>query len=1414
MASDPPKSIRLTQEIPAMDEATRQRHREAVEEIEKRAAITKIIRVSRAGYPDEASGDFSEFTNYLLSQPREALLELVKSLEERLEKRSILINGLDTILAGDRENPQQDWAQSIQHFQAIKETLDKDTFELFFDRIKNNKLEPIETLDEIIEEIGLFYKEKHAKENGKKIREALQNLRESPIELTQRERQELEDLLLKAYNDPEAEGESQLLLQQLQIYQRYGEEGMDNTPTPTPTPDETTPLTSLGEVIENFLTRYQPLEASPDETAPQDIIITPDDPPMKRRSQILEAFSAYTRIEKYTGNGNWLRETANFFDKTTGSTTGEFSRRLLGGCRYLLVLEIENPLHTLHLDKDEIQKLTPQEKQNYLQASAPSFGYTKSSIDSKVDLPLQVDPLLRDLRPVLNAYTRYTVFDPRTGEHRAEFKKLVIDKITKIIDTAQIDVHFWSREASTYNVDRQYSLDFLENGWEEFDSLDTTQINLTHNEFPYISFLRIPLSRGLTKVFVRFERTLPTGEGDPTYGLIENTDINGTIEHFCIRKTLDSSSLISADGIIHPKYKQELIPFLENEDRPLPLQEYEIPLLEGGWSEIDRAILDTWMTPGQAFPKSHKSKYLEVLATQEEGQGERIFVRFSNTPIAPDINKKLTGVKTDFIVYPLTQEYRDGKDIYATIPDYTKPESELLLDLSKDLLLQGYIRCPNELYAEWTEAPTNRAKQEKICEVFKDSITPKGLPIITLTVTNPYQPEKPWVFIKINSDSRPPQVFQHQKVTEYTTQYSFLTKENGFVAGEIQPHKKRTPEEIEGERLRFEKLVRAFNRNFEKLRTLTTDLNQLRRSSGIPQEMEHIFNKIFAFNEEANKKSSENKPISEIQPIIEQMQTITNEGVTKILALIEEEKQKETKIIHREPEKPRKKMKVNPWVLVAGFVLGAFIGLANKFLPEENTQNDNKNTAESSKSAGTEIPSLELKFDALTQPGDAIVYLANDVGVNESQGKPSLQDAVATDSTISDAEQIAALQRDLGIAPKDGGVTDYAGDYTWQFYNDAAKAEANKLADASANVPDLPIDAFQVPDMPDMAIADAAKIAELKKDVGVELPKVLASAAVISHEDKEAPQKPDHTETRQESTTKSIPVKSGDTTIGIMVKAIMEDPTIQKEHPGLKRADVRRTIAIFSLKDAAHSSIKAGNLLQFRYSFPKEGPLVIESIKHIKATAVPNEAPTPIPVAETTEQKTTPVAVDGPPVQKPSSFQAGDSILYRTSAGEYGTYKIGQTLSNGLIKLEGKIGSAKSTLIVKPESIETRAQILDLDENYGSFGVKKIADNADKLQFTGFDGGIQDMILNYFLKHKQGFDRGAALLATKKIMASAKNIKDTSTDKIYKRPPDLMEVGDWIILTVTKDDTGKDQYVLTQIFKKHPNATELPKTQE
>lgn len=93
--------------------------------------------------------------------------------------------------------------------------------------------------------------------------------------------------------------------------------------------------------------------------------------------------------------------------------------------------------------------------------------------------------------------------------------------------------------------------------------------------------------------------------------------------------------------------------------------------------------------------------------------------------------------------------------------------------------------------------------------------------------------------------------------------------------------------------------------------------------------------------------------------------------------------------------------------------------------------------------------------------------------------------------------------------------------------------------------------------------------------------------------------------------TQTAPIHHRGTTIGIVVDSILE----QNSKLNLDKIKVRREVAQFALKDAAHSQIAEGNTLEFQYSITPQGGVTLSSIHEIKTEANTN------PVAEQAPQK-------------------------------------------------------------------------------------------------------------------------------------------------------------------------------------------------
>lgn len=976
---------------------------------------------------------------------------------------------------------------------------------------------------------------------------------------------------------------------------------------------------------------------------------TPATEEERRKAEIYKAFKDYKSINQTIEADHWqdYEDITKIYEENEhdeGKLTSELSKiRFPAEAHYLIILHLDNPLANLKLTEEEISRL-PKDSvpfYNILKEKA-TLTYCKSSISSSTDIPTEIPkPIPGDYRATLRAYIQYNHFEQKTGKIERHFDRLILE----LEDQSRIHRReakpFWVMEKSSYDIERKNALLFLEHDWAEYDGDQNSwiekNVNFRTGETPAcVSIASMPLIPGKEKPikqFIRFHRYPINYEKVPEFEKVVKST-GAKIEHFFIHTELSTRG--TTPVIIDAKRSFIPIEISENDPNPIqskdkenPTANHEFILLGIGYNEASlETIRDTLLNPGNYFTKENRFACLSVVAIQYNGITKFYTHFFKTTNEATAINPKLKSLGITYEVqnYPLEKTYQDEYSSYSTVTN----ESTIELGVYQALESAGFSKCPEAIYEWWNKQ--GKDGKENISSCFSD-----GTALTVVKVENPKNPNEHWIFVRTERTHITPMLPEGLGIKNYTIEHFIISARDGLVATIAKETRKNvidlsiTPERQAQEN--FEKNVRRFNRDFNTLRELNRELNELRHTQGIVPEIKDNIEKILTLNKQIYQ-TEQKKTLEEQFVLLLQAQDITNQTTSVIQGLIDKEKDKIKEIIIPE-KKPKPSFWKKPWAYAAATVLAGFMWVASKFLPENTISSDNKNVPEASNNIQDREP-LVIKV------GTAI----RDAGLTQTNSQTK---------------------------PRDAAV-DYGGDFTWEI-NEASVAEPTSNYDLGLGARVIPDAAKAVPDLP-LVTSNDDKPATVRSFESKATPStspaletakpqtiVESASALPPRAEEDMPQivrtflYPHKAEApKSQITVESVLIKPGDTTIGLVVS------TILKKEPQLNKIDVRRAVAQFALANAAHSSIKEGNSLQFDYSITPEGKLRINSIEQIKTT---KEVKAPTQTAETKiAPQNTQVETK---VEKSTAtdihigahtYKTGDIIEYIPLASQPGNYKI------------------------------------------------------------------------------------------------------------------------------------------------------------
>jgi hypothetical protein len=305
--------------------------------------------------------------------------------------------------------------------------------------------------------------------------------------------------------------------------------------------------------------------------------------------------------------------------------------------------------------------------------------------------------------------------------------------------------------------------------------------------------------------------------------------------------------------------------------------------------------------------------------------------------------------------------------------------------------------------------------------------------------------------------------------------------------------------------------------------------------------------------------------------------------------------------------------------------------------------------------------------------------------------------------------------------------------------------------------------------------------------------------------------------TKPQSTIESVLIKPGDTTIGLVVNALLE------REPQLNKIDVRRAVAQFALKNPTYNSIKEGNSLQFDYSISPEGKIRINSIEEIETTKEIQEklevtkAKTKTPVQktilETKVEKSTPTNIH----IGAHTYQIGQIIEYIPLASQPGNYKIVGLSEDGkavLLKNADKENAPQFAVNLK----NAESRVLSPDtEKFSIDGLRfeKLPGGAFDIHYTTLSGkGVQTAIevLSLFINYENNNTKENREAAKNEARIALQNAdKDGHIVDTYDPSLEYAEIPDLVVPTDSFIVAWKNnQWVIESAHFSRGKAKKIP----
>lgn len=516
-------------------------------------------------------------------------------------------------------------------------------------------------------------------------------------------------------------------------------------------------------------------------------------PEEKKRIQILSAFSEFYKIRETLSptrkskedkeiptkdkwqNDEEINQICERYEYDETKFLSELAKIPLQRSPYIVILKIENPLFSLQLSEEEIQKFL-QETEAILYRNlheTKQFIYCQTSASTGADVPLAVPEKLLGNRPSLRAYIKYHRFEREKGMSAPILGELVIDSEEDI--SKRKSEQYWALNKSSYTIERKNSLVFFEQGWAEFDNqqkLEWTEQNgsLRRIDSPYVSIATISLSNGQEKRFILFQKTFsePSEESEIMKTIRK---LNGRIEHFFLKNTILEKRQRTQYKNISIDIERNLLPIesetladhstkITQKENAKEIPEHEFFLLQEGWSEITLPTLQQWLSPGNFFSLRDTSYHIEIISTQKANEALKYFIKLTKTKTAfKQIQQTLEQefqIDSQVIRYDLFKTFQNEFESYATVPDTESPEFDFEHNLYLHLQGDRFAICPDVIYKKWMEYD-EKSKKYGIEEYFS-LWDPTHITFVTATPPN--NPEKTIRLVRIE---RNPYTHQNTK---------------------------------------------------------------------------------------------------------------------------------------------------------------------------------------------------------------------------------------------------------------------------------------------------------------------------------------------------------------------------------------------------------------------------------------------------------------------------------------------------------------------------------------------------------------------------------------------------------------------------------------------------------------------------